>query len=218
MGLAVIALSGKREKAKWGAWLRVQWPDNQLVPGIEVCKQRPSWEARREMHSNWTKQALNMWRFPTEELEEAKMEKCVWPQAFYGRRLRVRKEWLRWIFRDRSGSRTGAGASWFLLWLNQWINEATRPPLAAWFSHFHSCIRNIALPLHSSEFCSTGIHMAEFLSWPTMNSPWHHFASFSLKHLSLFKFLKIYLFTYLSLASRPWEQRLYVCGRESPRV
>lgn len=30
-------------------------PNNQLVPGIEVYKQRPTWKARRKMQSNWAK-------------------------------------------------------------------------------------------------------------------------------------------------------------------
>lgn len=126
----------------------------------------------------------------------------------------VGEEWLSWIFRDKSGSRTGA------LCCSLWMNEWMMPLDLHWKLGSATCIPASGPWLSSRVWNSapTCLHRAEFLHYrpgtlhyiTLLHFPW------SIYHYLTFSFL-ICLFTYLVLVSCAWEQKLYVYAKQSPR-
>lgn len=127
----------------------------------------------------------------------------------------VGEEWLSWIFRDKSGSRTGALCC--SLWMNEWmmpldlhwkLGSATCIPASGpWLSLFTRL-----------EFCSHTSSHGWIPELPTRNSPLHHFTSFSLKHLSLFDIFFSSLLIYLSSVGLMClrAETLCLCKAKSP--
>lgn len=83
-------------------------------------------------------------------------------------------------------------------WMNEWMNEAARSSLEAWFSRLYSCLRTMAQSFTCLEFCSHTSSHGWVPKLPTRNSPLHHFTSFSLKHLSLFDIFFSHFLIYAS--------------------